>query len=580
MEAVCVLTGAVKRYAAGFALGPLDLSLYAGELLGVQGRNGAGKSTLLGVLAGALPLSGGERRCAPGVEGRVAYVPQELSLYRSLTVREAQRRGNLLVLLSLTLGGVLRPWQTLPAPLRALGALTLPRYAALGVEAVCRSGLSGPLPRILLRLALVSGLVSGLGAAAALLPALPVPALPRRSVRRTPRQGAGGAASPLRRCAGLARLKLRAVSGGPGGLAALLLACTLCGLAASGDEAEALLRVGLCDLDESALSAALTERLRRNGAVDWTACSPEEGEWLLATGQLEGLLTVGQGYEQAMEREDPLPLRYDGASAAVTASGVRELVAGQVVAQRCRLRALRLASERLERPLGAAERDGLMEAIEAADAGARETVTVRTAGGSPVPDPFSAPPMGFAALVILLTLLSAAPWAGEDERGAEARLRTLPGALPLSLSADCLALTLLGCAAGFTVLLFCGAAYALPAAACFSLCAAALSQLLARLSREPGRVDGLAPFLALGLCLTGGCFSDLTALSPALRLLGHAVPPGLALSAARGSAAACLALIAEAAAFFLLTLLGAARREKAQSPQKGFYINNTKERKS
>lgn len=43
-------------------LGPLDMTIHAGELLAVIGANGAGKSSLLGLLSGLLPASGGEMR--------------------------------------------------------------------------------------------------------------------------------------------------------------------------------------------------------------------------------------------------------------------------------------------------------------------------------------------------------------------------------------------------------------------------------------------------------------------------------------------------------------------------------------
>lgn len=90
---LCVLTEAEKRYAACSApvLGPLSLTLWEGEILGVRGPNGAGKSTLLGLLAGALRPDGGQCVHMPGVGGHIGYVPQELSLYTTLTGLENLR---------------------------------------------------------------------------------------------------------------------------------------------------------------------------------------------------------------------------------------------------------------------------------------------------------------------------------------------------------------------------------------------------------------------------------------------------------------------------------------------------------
>lgn len=49
-----------RREGALFELGPIDLSLARGELVGVAGRNGVGKTTLLLILAGLLRPTGGQ----------------------------------------------------------------------------------------------------------------------------------------------------------------------------------------------------------------------------------------------------------------------------------------------------------------------------------------------------------------------------------------------------------------------------------------------------------------------------------------------------------------------------------------
>ena len=78
--------------------------------------------------------------------------------------------------------------------------------------------------------------------------------------------------------------------------------------------------------------------------------------------------------------------------------------------------------------------------------------------------------------------------------------------------------------------------------------------MLIRFTSTDGRVDGLAPFLALILCLLGGCFMDLSQLSPALRTVSLLTPPGLALEASRGTWPALLALLCAAAVLFIIGL--------------------------
>jgi len=77
-DIVAALTGAVVRYPDRPPIGPLNLSIAAGEIVAVVGASGAGKSTTLRVLAGLERPSEGQAVTAP--PGRTAFVFQSPTL--------------------------------------------------------------------------------------------------------------------------------------------------------------------------------------------------------------------------------------------------------------------------------------------------------------------------------------------------------------------------------------------------------------------------------------------------------------------------------------------------------------------
>jgi ABC-2 type transport system ATP-binding protein len=92
---VLVARDLVKRYGAQVALDGFDLTIAAGEIVGLVGHNGAGKSTFVGIVAGLTRPDAGEVTVGgqPPRRARrhIGLAPQELALYQTATVRENMR---------------------------------------------------------------------------------------------------------------------------------------------------------------------------------------------------------------------------------------------------------------------------------------------------------------------------------------------------------------------------------------------------------------------------------------------------------------------------------------------------------
>ena len=89
-EWICKVNDLGLHYKRGgrAVLKGLSLSLYKGEILGIRGENGAGKSTLLKAIAGILPFDEGEVFIPKEIKNNLSYLPQDLSLYESLSALE------------------------------------------------------------------------------------------------------------------------------------------------------------------------------------------------------------------------------------------------------------------------------------------------------------------------------------------------------------------------------------------------------------------------------------------------------------------------------------------------------------
>ena len=86
-KVLCTMCNIVKSYdkKAASIFEPLNLSLYENEIIGIKGSNGAGKSTLLKIIAGVVQPDQGNCTYSENVRKKISYVPQEMSLYQTMT---------------------------------------------------------------------------------------------------------------------------------------------------------------------------------------------------------------------------------------------------------------------------------------------------------------------------------------------------------------------------------------------------------------------------------------------------------------------------------------------------------------
>jgi ABC-type multidrug transport system ATPase subunit len=87
--------GLIKRYGTTTALNGFDLTVAAGEIVGLVGHNGAGKTTFVEIVTGLVKPDAGTVRVG-GRTGRsaralIGVAPQELALYPNATVRDGLR---------------------------------------------------------------------------------------------------------------------------------------------------------------------------------------------------------------------------------------------------------------------------------------------------------------------------------------------------------------------------------------------------------------------------------------------------------------------------------------------------------
>lgn len=479
-----------------------------------------------------------------------------------------QRRNNLILIVSMTVGGALYARDLLPDLAQKLSLLTIPYYAKLGLEAIHNGVTVGGLLRLLWPVYLMGGC----------LVLLAVPGL-RRGRRmgffplKTQAFSCFHQPSEGLFCCFAARLrdvsvlKGMALSGGIGGLVILLVVASLCGAVASHalskSEPEQLI-LATEILDETQAAQELGTRVSEQSGVSLVQVAEGEGSHLLSNGRVEGLLIVGQGYGAALQHGGTLPLSYRSSASAVSALAAREIIAGQVLMQQARIRGILNAESRLGVVLSEAEQERLLQMMNAEEAGLPSLYQVVQSGEkqATAQTPFSPNQMGFAMLLVMVTLLNCSSWMGQaDARRVEHRMVVVPKGPLLSYSSNALTLFCSGLLIYTATQLPVGLPSISEVVSMFAYvsCVTGLALTLVGVSAPSSKLEILAPFIALITSLLGGSFGNLAQFSTSVRILSCLTPQGLAMRGATGSVAAISVLLA---ASVLLLCLGRPRRER------------------
>ena len=322
--------------------------------------------------------------------------------------------------------------------------------------------------------------------------------------------------------------------------------------------------VNMTVVDESGseLSSALVDAIKGSpGFTVKLADDTDSARRDIAEGRTEAILTIGPGYDEAIAEENPSNLiDILIAPGSVSAELIRETVSGKLLAQRAKIKVMNTLEAEgcsLDR-FGEYEREFVVPSIYRITTigGGSEATRAVFGGGFPVY-------AGFAALAIILVMLTLTrQLAAYNVRLSAVRMRVIEGGRTLSFMSDAAALFI-------PALLFALEAYLispgmsvklLAALLCYAVCVSGLCLILSK-TGGAGRIDAVSPFAALVTSIFGGCFAELTGLSPVLRVIARLTPQGQMIAVSNGAWVFVPVLIAEGALFALAAALIEKRRK-------------------
>jgi ABC-2 type transport system permease protein len=337
---------------------------------------------------------------------------------------------------------------------------------------------------------------------------------------------------------------------------------------------QGVLRIGVADLDGSALSGELVEAIAPSDETRLeirTYASPADLEDAVARGTIAFGLTIDAGFEDVLRSGGRAPIALIEAPTTASLAG-RAPVERAIASVEALVRAARFAAERTGMTFDAA--------LEAARAAAAETPGVAVVVASAVSGDSPTIPGGFAigaqSQLILFMFLTSLTGATElivtRDLGISRRMFATPtraGAIILGEGVGRLALALFqGLFIVVASTLLFGVAWGDPAAAlaivvAFSFVAAGAALLVGAVARNASQAGAIGPALGMGLGLIGGTMVPPEVFPEAMRTLGHVTPHAWAMDAFRAltfDGADLVAILPELAVLlgFAVVLLGLA----------------------
>ncbi|MEG1752457.1 MAG: ABC transporter permease [Christensenella sp.] len=456
-----------------------------------------------------------------------------------------QRFGNVLMLVSLVAGGSLYAEHTLPSFARFLSNFTLTHYARQALE---QSYLNEPIEKLLISLLPVLIFTCFAFAAAYLItlkstaPIFGKSNCKKLSIKKY-EADVISKRSPMQLLPGkifyAALLKCKSMSNGIAGFAILIITALLCGGIASSavsTENQNSLSTAAVIHGNNPYAQALVRSLDDLPNFTVHVVNAKDGQKLLESGKVEGILTLPSTYSEAVKNGEKRAISYESAKSASSAQAAREIIAGQVIKQKAQLNGLKEAESRLGKALNENEQKELFKLMETEAASLAPLHNIGTLQGSSDFTRIFAPSLlGLSQLCIMFTVFTWAVWiTRNDSQRVAFRARSLHFGMTTSYFSDILALFIVGtCSGFFTLLFFKNISFNVVASVfLYIYCIVGLALLITRFSGIGSKIDTLAPFAALVLSMLGGCFGNFASASPVFKQISAFTPQGLSMNAA------------------------------------------------